>query len=187
MKTSLVLGLVGLLACGCSKDRKPDAPSPAPASSSAAVSTLALTVPDAGDVGRGRHKKGHEDRFEPGEDAGAATVQVKVGGVVKTWSRAQLDSVPKYTLGAKNNEGENRDTWSLRELAHALVGPNARVVMVAGPDETKTVDKAAWDDPKRTPVLHTTRRGTLKYRWADAKGEWGDTEVRDVTQLELAP
>jgi hypothetical protein len=175
----LALGLAGVLTGGCSKDKKPDAP---PAAPSAPSSTLALVERDGGS-----HRKGHEDRFEPGADAGAVSVHVKVGGAVKTWSRADLDRVPKYTLGTKNNEGENRDTWSLRELAHVLVGPTARVVAVVGPDETKTVDKAAWDDPKRTPVLHTTRRGTLKYRWADAKGEWGDTEVRDVARIELVP
>ena len=39
----------------------------------------------------------------------------------------------------------------------------------------------------RAPVhVHTTRRGTLKFRWADAGGTWDDTEVKDVTRIEIA-
>ncbi|HEY0191859.1 MAG TPA: hypothetical protein VGC42_12145, partial [Kofleriaceae bacterium] len=84
-------------------------------------------------------------------------------------------------------DGEARDVWSLRELAHQLVGPSARVTAVTGEDGTKAIDAAAWSDATRTPLLHTTRRGTLKYRWADASGKWGETEVKEVSRLEIAP
>ncbi|HET7503472.1 MAG TPA: hypothetical protein VFK02_20765 [Kofleriaceae bacterium] len=77
--------------------------------------------------------------------------------------------------------------WSLRELTHALVGPAARVTSITGADGTRMLDRATWDDPSRTPLLHTTRRGTLKFRWADASGTWGESEVKDVTRVEIAP
>ena len=49
------------------------------------------------------------------------------------------------------------------------------------------IDGATWADPGRTPILHTTRRGALKFRYTDAKGKWGEADVSDVTGLELAP
>ncbi len=60
------------------------------------------------------------------------------------------------------------------------------MVAVVGGEATKSIDAAAWADPARTPILHTTRRGNLKFRWADKDGAWGDTEVKAVTRLELA-
>jgi len=65
------------------------------------------------------------------------------------------------------------------------VGPNARVVTVTG-DVAKPIDPAAWADPNVTPILHTTKRGTLKFRWANRDGTWRETEVKDVTKLEIA-
>jgi hypothetical protein len=58
---------------------------------------------------------------------------------------------------------------------------------VTGDGSSKTIDRAAWEDAAREPLLHTTRRGTLKFRWADADGKWADTEVKDVTRIEIAP
>lgn len=58
---------------------------------------------------------------------------------------------------------------------------------VTGADGTRTIELGAWDDATRTPLLHTTRRGTLKFRWADTEGKWGEAEVKDVVKIELAP
>jgi hypothetical protein len=66
------------------------------------------------------------------------------------------------------------------------VGPGARVVAVIGADGKQPIELTAWNDATRTPILHTTRRGTLKFRWADKEGRWGETVVRDVTGLEIA-
>ncbi len=131
------------------------------------------------------HHRKREDRREPViEHAPPLVLEVSVGGKPATWQAEAFAKVGKYTQGT---DGEARDVWSLRELAHQLVGPSARVTAVTGEDGTKAIDAAAWSDATRTPLLHTTRRGTLKYRWADASGKWGETEVKEVSRLEIAP
>ena len=67
---------------------------------------------------------------------------------------------------------------------HSTVGPNARVVAVIG-DQRKEIDAAAWADADRTPIVHRTRRGWLKFRWADKSGAWGEADVKDVSGLEI--
>jgi hypothetical protein len=124
----------------------------------------------------------HEDRGDPADKPAALSLAVTVDGTPATWAKDAFDKTPHYA--STNNGGESRDVWSLRELAHQVVGPTARVVAITG-DITKPIDAAAWGDPGRTPIVHTTRRGTLKFRWADKDGKWLDTEVKDVTKLEL--
>jgi hypothetical protein len=111
-------------------------------------------------------------------------LEVSVQGQATTWQQDAFDKVAKYTKGT---DGEARDVWSLRELVHQLVGAKARVVSVTGEDGTQAIDAAAWSDEAKTPLLHTTRRGTLKFRWADANGKWGEAGVKDVTKIEVAP
>ena len=168
---------LAVLLAACSKPADkvtadpPPAPAPAPSSSAPAP------------AGSAHHRK-HEDRREPVvADAPPLKLDVVAHGATTTWQADAFARVARYTLG---NDGEARDVWSLRELAHQLAGPTARVVKVTG-DDSQTVDAAAWDDPQRTPILHTTRRGTLKFRWADAAGKWGESSVKDVTRIELAP
>ena len=126
----------------------------------------------------------HEDRHEPAIAAPKLRLDITVDGATTSWREDAFAKVP-HVVG-KNNGGESRDVWSLRELAHALVGPKARVVAVHGNDAKKAIDPAAWNDPARTPIVHTTRRGTLKYRWMDRDGKWGDTELKDVVKLEIS-
>ena len=190
-RASLLLVLfVPVLDAGCSKsEKKESAPSTAvPAASmasplaSAAPSTDGSAGSDAGGKGR---DGGHGDRHEAVEDSGVPLkLDAKIGTATKTWGRDALDRVPRFTVGT---DGADREMWSLRELAHTLVGPTARVVAVIGPRETRRVDAAAWADATRTPILHTTRRGTLKFRWADKDGKWADVEVVDVSRLEIEP
>lgn len=131
------------------------------------------------------HHRKHEDRRDPVEaNAPPLKLEVATGGKTATWQQADFDKVAKYTKGT---DGEARDVWSLRELAHQLAGPNARVTAVTGEDGTKPIDAAAWGDASKTPLLHTTRRGTLKFRWADGDGKWGESVVKDVTKIEIAP
>ncbi|HEY1558559.1 MAG TPA: hypothetical protein VGF94_27235 [Kofleriaceae bacterium] len=126
----------------------------------------------------------HEDRRDPAEAAPPLHLDVVAGdGTHAAWNQDLFDRVPHFE--STNHGGESRDTWSLRELARAAAGPNVRVAAVIG-DVTKPIDAAAWTDPTRTPIVHRTRRGALKFRWADAAGRWGETEVKDVTRLELA-
>jgi hypothetical protein len=128
------------------------------------------------------HKK-HEDRHEPATAAPALSLRVHVDGKDETWAQDVFDKVP-HTAGA-NNDGEARDVWQLRDLVHTAVGPNARVVAVIG-DTKVPIDAAGWSDATRAPILHRTRKGKLKFRWADKDGKWGDTVVKDVAELDVA-
>lgn len=125
----------------------------------------------------------HEDRAEPAIAEPALTLEVRVDGAATSWKQDVFDRVPHFA--SANNSGETRDTWSLRELVHAQVGPNARVTAVVG-DKTQAIDPADWADPAKTPIVHRTRRGWLKFRWADKTGTWGETVVKDVTAVEVA-
>ncbi len=166
-----------VLVAACSKS----VDAPPPAQSAAERSAAAPADPD-----KPHHRNGdskHEDRHDP---AGAPQLQltVAINGAATSWGPDALGKVAKYAKNDKASDGEAREVWSLREIAHTLVGPTARVTAVTG-DGSKTIDRAAWDDPVREPLLHTTRRGTLKFRWADANGKWGDTEVKDVARIEI--
>lgn len=171
----LVLSL-SLLAVDCKKKEEAAAPPPA-ASSVASPVTGAGASPSAS----GKHRR--EDRHE-GAVPAKLELAVSIGAEKRTWHAADFAKVP--TSKGTANDGEDRETWSLREIAHTLVGPSARVVAVVG-DKRVAIDAAAWSDPKRIPVLHTTRRGALKFRYTDAAQVWGESEVSDVTGLEIAP
>jgi hypothetical protein len=125
----------------------------------------------------------HEDRAEPQSAPSKLTLDVTIDGTPATWNADAFAKVPPAT--GTNNNGESREVWSLRDLAHKLVGPTARVVSVANATGSKPIEQAAWDDATRIPILHTTRRGTLKYRWSDAGGKWAGSELNDVTKLEI--
>jgi len=124
----------------------------------------------------------HEDRHDPQGSATGFSLDVTVDGAHQTWTPDTFAKVP-HLLG-KNKDGEARDVWSLREVASGLVGSGARVVSITG-DVTKAIGSDAWADATRIPIVHSTRRGTLKFRWADKDGAWGDTEVKEVTKLEI--
>ena len=165
--------LVLVFLAACSKKEAP--PAPAPPASVASPLTSAS--------GKHDKKDRKEDRHEPAA-AAKLVLAVTVGGDKKTWTADDFAKVPK-TKGVAN-DGNDRDTWSLRDMAHTLVGPNARVTAVIG-DSKAAIDAAAWSDAQRIPVLHTTRRGAMKFRYTDAKGDWGEAEVSDVTGLEISP
>ena len=107
---------------------------------------------------------------------------VTIDGKAVTWDAAAFAKVAH--VKGNNNEGEARDVWSLRDLVHQLVGPNARVVSITG-NATRLLAQAAWDDARHTPILQVTRRVSLKYRWMDPDGTWGETDVKDVTKIEV--
>lgn len=172
---SLALALAAVVAAACSKSADPPPPAPPAAAPAASADPP-------------HHRNGeakHEDRHEPAAPA-QLQLTVAVNGAAASWGPDAFGKVAKYAKNDKASDGEAREVWSLRELAHGLVGPTARVTAVTGDGSSKTLDRAAWDDASREPLLHTTRRGTLKFRWADATGKWGDTEVKDVTRIEIA-
>jgi hypothetical protein len=80
-----------------------------------------------------------------------------------------------------------RESWSLRDLAHALVGPKARVVAVAGAGHRKlAIDPKAWDDPRETPALRVNRQGLFKFQWVGDRTKLAaEAELRNVHALEL--
>jgi hypothetical protein len=123
-----------------------------------------------------------EDRHKPALATPPLTLAVTIDGSAATWPQAVFDRTTHFT--SENHDGDARDTWSLRELVHGMVGANARVTTVIG-ETRKPIDAAAWVDPSKTPIVHRTRRGALKFRWADAKGAWSDDAVNDVTSLEI--
>lgn len=167
--------VIAVLVAACSKSE-----SPAPA---------AVAAPAPRDEAQGAdsrpHGRKHEDRHEP---AAAPVLQltVAIGGTTALWDTQAFERVARFAGNNRARDGEAREVWSLRDLAHALVGPTARVVSVTGDDGVHPIDDAAWRDPAREPLLHTTRRGTLKFRWADARGAWGEAEAKDVTRIEVA-
>lgn len=112
------------------------------------------------------------------------SLQVTVDREESTWGPDVFGAIPHHATPATS--GEARDVWSLRDLVHAQIGPTARVIAVTGAEGTKTIDAAAWSDAAQTPVLHTTRRGTLKFRFEDADGKWGQSLVSDVRAIEIA-
>ena len=169
-KLGWLAAIAMVVACGKAEDKKPAGDEPP---------SVVEKAPE-----REHHRK-HEDRREPVvANAPPLKVDVVIAGKPTAWQQDAFDKVAKYTKG---NDGEARDVWSLRELAFQLVGPNARVTAVTGEEGTKQIDAAAWNDGGKTPLLHTTRRGTLKFRWADAGGKWGESEVKDVSKIEIAP
>lgn len=124
-----------------------------------------------------------EDRAQPVETAPPMKLAVTVDGVATTWSEADFGKVQK--LGGKASSGEARDVWSLRDLTETLVSPNARVVSVTGIGTTATIAPNQWTSYDLIPILHTTRRGTFKFRWARPGGAWDETLVRDVTAIAI--
>ena len=170
-----------LAACSKSVD-PPPSPAPAPGAQPARAAGSGDGPPRKRDKGETKR----EDRRDPAIAHPPLALTVAVDGTASTWQQVAFDRVARFTGNARASDGEIRDAWSLRDLAHALVGPTARVTSVTGDSGTLSIDRAAWDDAAHTPVLHTTRRGTLKFRWADASGAWGESEVRDVTRLEVA-
>jgi len=124
----------------------------------------------------------HEDRHDPAVATPALKLNVTIDGASSTWQQDVFDRVPHFT--STNHDGDARDTWSLRELVHTTVGPDARVVAVLG-DKRMPIDEAAWRDPDHTPIVHRTRRGWLKFRWADKTGAWQDAAVKEVSGLEI--
>lgn len=167
----------------CSKTADPP-PAPAPAPGAPADRARG-----SGDEQRRKHDGGepkHEDRRDPAIAHTPLLVTVAIDGVPSTWNQDALDKVARFTGNTRASDGEIRDAWSLRELTRVLVGPTARVTSVTGDGGAQAIDAGAWSDAAHTPVLHTTRRGTLKFRWADAAGTWGESEVRDVTRIEIA-
>jgi len=125
----------------------------------------------------------HEDRSDRAEAMPPLKLSVTIDGQTATWQQDVFDHTPHFA--STNKDGETRDTWSLRELVHTAVGPTARVVAVIG-DKRKEIDAAAWADASRTPIVHRTRRGWLKFRWAEKDGTWAEAEVKDVSGLEIA-
>lgn len=176
MRPSALAALALLAATAC-KERA----APAPATTATPAPAPARPVSDADSPAA---PAPHEDRHEPPVPGPPLSLFVDRGADRTTWGPAQFAAVPK--LAGVATDGEARDTWSLRELVHAHVGPTARATAILGPTGVVAVDPLGWDDPKRTPILHTTRRGTLKFRWA-TDGKWGETVVRDVVGIQVSP
>jgi hypothetical protein len=159
--------LVLVLACGHS-----DPPPPPPSS--------AASDQPAPEKEKKHH---HEDRHDVQGSATSFSLDVSIDGAHQTWTPETFAKVPHFK--GTNNDGEARDVWSLREVATDLVGSNARIVSITG-DSTHAIGSAAWTDATKIPIVHSTRRGVLKFRWADPDGKWREDEViKDIAKLEI--
>jgi hypothetical protein len=111
---------------------------------------------------------------------------VVAGGPPTTWTPDALAAVARFTI---HSDGSDKDVWSLRDVAHQLVGPHARVTAaVDGDGSREKIDPRDWADAKKTPVLRINRRGMYKIQWVDKSGNvTGDDDVRDVRSVEVTP
>src|SRR5262245_34493836 len=159
---SIALVIAAVAAAACSKSVDP----PPPAQSAAARSSTDSDHPTDKPARRSGDGK-REDRHDPAAEP-KLQLTVAIDGAAASWGPDTFGKVAKYAKNDKASDGEAREVWSLRELAHTLIGPTARVTAVTGDGGSKSIDRTAWDDAAREPLLHTTRRGTLKFRWADA-------------------
>lgn len=119
--------------------------------------------------------------------ATAAPLRVVVAGRPPTsWTAADFAAVPRLTIHADNSA---KDAWSLRDIAHKLVGPKARVTIAVDGDGTRErIAPRDWADASKTPVLRINRRGMYKIEWVDKDGNMlQDDDVRDVRSVELSP
>jgi hypothetical protein len=163
----------------CSKADPAPTPSPGPAAPAPAAAPTAAPAPAAAPEGSGHHEDRHDKPVAPT----TIDIEVTVDGKPAHWGADEFAKVDKFV--GKNNDGDDRDMWSLRDLAHKLVGPSARVVSITG-DHTDAVATDAWSNAARTPILHNTRKGHLKFRWTDQDGGWlKDDVVKDVAKLEV--
>lgn len=147
---------------------------------------LAAAAPASSGVGTG-NGGGSGNGGGANAQVTAAPLRVVVAGRPPTsWTSADFAAVPRFTIHADNSA---KDAWSLRDIAHKLVGPKARVTIAVDGDGTR--DRIAprdWADASKTPVLRINRRGMYKIEWVDKDGNMlEDDDVRDVRSVELSP
>ena len=159
--------LLALLVACSKKDPPPPAPPPA------VVVTQPTTQPEL-------VRPPREPGMRPARPA-KLDLAVTVAGKPTTWPASVLEGATK--LDEKHAEAP--DAWSLRDVVKAQLGPKARVTAVISADGVQAIDAAMWNDSTTLPILHTTRRGSLNFRWADSHGVWGDVVTKDVTGLEV--
>jgi hypothetical protein len=144
----------------------------------------------ATDAGRARDVRRILLRTTPASDALSASpvsISAVIDGQPATlWSRRELGAVSSLDIVPADGEG-HRPAWSLRELARALVGPDARVVEVDGEEGRRVrIEQAQWDEPSRIPIVRLNRRARLKFEWVagDLSPADGD-RLREVTSVAL--
>lgn len=120
---------------------------------------------------------------EPEPSAQHVTLRAEIAGrPAETWGLDRFARVPRW-----GDAGAARDAWSLRDVAHTLVGPKARVVAVRGGGKRKVIERSEWDDLGRTPLLRPNREEQMKFRWIEKNGALGEAEVKQVDAVEIDP
>jgi hypothetical protein len=126
----------------------------------------------------------HDDHDGRPQAAPRADLEVLVNGKpVAPWTAARMTSTTKIAI--TNANGEARDGWPLRDLTHALVGANARVVALASDDERVTIDAHDWQDPSRTLLLRLSHRGDYKAQWLTPSGPSDEAFLKHIRRIEI--
>jgi hypothetical protein len=124
----------------------------------------------------------------PAELAADLRVEVIGGAAPAVWTRAELGRVKMVAFSTDDGK-EQRDAWSVRDLAKELLEEGVEVVEVVGDGGRRVpVTRAMWRDPARVPVLRVTHRGLVKFQWlsAGALERIEGDDLRGVTAIRIA-
>src|SRR5215468_3000528 len=111
--------IAAVTAAACSKS----VDAPPPTQSAAERATAASATSDD----KPHHRNGdgkREDRHDPAAEP-KLQLTVAIDGAAASWGPDAFARVAKYAKNDKASDGEAREVWSLREIAHTLVGPTA--------------------------------------------------------------
>jgi hypothetical protein len=119
------------------------------------------------------------------EGSTSGAIEIRISG--KQEAAWTLDKLKAIDLKKYPSGDAARDSWSLRDIVHALASPKARVVAIAGAGRRRlSIDRKLWDDPHETPTLRVNRQGLFKFQWLGDRNKLpAEAELRNVHVLEI--
>lgn len=168
--------LVSLLVVACEKQ-------PTPPTGETKPQPAQPAQPAKAPAAEKEHRGGqHENDTEREQQAVETPLDITVNGKpAEAWSMEKLQKVKMRP------SADGKEMWSLRDLAHELVSPKARVSAVRSGEYKTAIDQADWDDPNRTPQLRVNRQGQFKLEWSGVKSAKAGFkgEIRDIDGFDL--